>query len=118
MTQRHAVAIHRTAARCAARCTGSRPNMRLTPKSVASTHLFTDENPGAADDLLAAVNQGFDDGNRCQDRAGPGQPTRSARKFSSSVSAISASTPTRRAERPVFNEIVPLKDTWKKVKGR
>ena len=80
-------------------------------------HLFADENPGAADDLLAAVN--------------PASMTVIDAKIEPvlATDAVGAQVqferlgyfcvdPDTTAARPVFNEIVPLKDTWKKVKGR
>ncbi len=81
-------------------------------------HLFTDENPGAADDLIAAVNPQsmtvIDDTKiepvLATDAIGAQVQFERLGYFCVDPDATSA--------RPVFNEIVPLKDTWKKVKGR
>ena len=78
-------------------------------------HLFTSENPGAEDDLLAALN-----------------PNSKTVIEAAKIEAILASDPVgaqvqferlgyfsvdpdTTADLPVFNEIVPLRDTWKKI---
>lgn len=77
-------------------------------------HLFMSENPGAEDDLLAAVN--------------PNSKTVIKAKIEPALAADPAFTqvqferlgyfsvdPDTTAELPVFNEIVPLRDSWKKI---
>ena len=78
-------------------------------------HLFTSENPGAEDDLLSALN-----------------PNSKTVIEAAKIEAILASDsvgaqvqferlgyfsvdPDTTADLPVFNEIVPLRDTWKKI---
>ena len=80
-------------------------------------HLFKDENPAAIDDCRAAVN------------------SESLRVVEAKIEPVLATDavgaqvqferlgyfcvdPDTTPARPVFNEIVPLKDTWKKIKGR
>lgn len=81
------------------------------------THLFADENPGAAEDLIAAVNR-----ESMTVAKAKVEPILAEDAVGAQVQferlGYFCVDPDSTVERRVFNEIVPLKDTWKKVKGR
>lgn len=80
-------------------------------------HLFTNENPGAEDDLIAAINP-----NSMKIVEAKIEPELAEDAVGSQVQferlGYFCVDPDTTAERPVFNEIVPLKDTWKKVQKK
>ncbi|MFY0610672.1 MAG: glutamine--tRNA ligase/YqeY domain fusion protein [Hyphomicrobiaceae bacterium] len=81
-------------------------------------HLFTDENPGAIEDMIAAINPQsltvIDDAKIEPALAGDAIGAQVQFERLGYFCVDPDATPAR----PVFNEIVPLKDTWKKIKGR
>jgi glutaminyl-tRNA synthetase len=80
-------------------------------------HLFDMENPGAEDDLIAAVNP-----NSLTVIEAKIEPALAADPVGSQVQferlGYFSVDPDTTPSRPVFNEIVPLKDTWKKVQKK
>jgi len=78
-------------------------------------HLFTSENPGTEEDFLSVINPNsktmIDDAK--VEAALAEQPVGSQVQFERL--GYFAVDPDATPERPVFNEIVPLRDTWKKV---
>ncbi|MFT5508745.1 MAG: glutaminyl-tRNA synthetase [Hyphomicrobiaceae bacterium] len=80
-------------------------------------HLFANENPGTEEDLIAAVNP-----ESMSVIDAKIEPVLATDAVGAQVQferlGYFCVDPHTTAERPVFNEIVPLKDTWKKVKGK
>ncbi len=78
-------------------------------------HLFTSENPGAEDDLLAALNPN----SKTVIEAAKIEPVLATDPVGAQVQferlGYFSVDPDTTADLPVFNEIVPLRDTWKKV---
>lgn len=78
-------------------------------------HLFTSENPGTEEDFLSVINPNsktmIDDAK--VEAVLAEQPVGSQVQFERL--GYFAVDPDATPERPVFNEIVPLRDTWKKV---
>ena len=82
-------------------------------------HLFTRPDPGASGDLLADLNPNSETvlTGAFVEPSLAGRPS-SARPSSSSASATSRPTRTRRPDALVFNRTLTLKDTWAKVQAR
>jgi glutaminyl-tRNA synthetase len=80
-------------------------------------HLFTSENPAAEDDLIAAVNP-----NSIRVLEAKIEPVLVNAPVGAQVQferlGYFSVDPDSTTSRPVFNEIVSLKDTWKKVQKR
>ena len=78
-------------------------------------HLFTSENPGAEDDLLAALNPN----SKTVIEAAKIEPILASEPVGAQVQferlGYFSVDPDTTDDLPVFNEIVPLRDTWKKI---
>ena len=78
-------------------------------------HLFTSENPGAEDDLLSALNPN----SKTVIEAAKIEPILASDPVGAQVQferlGYFSVDPETTADLPVFNEIVPLRDTWKKI---
>jgi glutaminyl-tRNA synthetase len=78
-------------------------------------HLFTSENPGAEDDLLSALNPN----SKTVIEAAKIEPILASDPVGAQVQferlGYFSVDPDTTADLPVFNEIVPLRDTWKKI---
>jgi glutaminyl-tRNA synthetase len=78
-------------------------------------HLFTSENPGAEDDLLSALNPN----SKTVIEAAKIEPILASDPVGAQVQferlGYFSVDPDTRDDLPVFNEIVPLRDTWKKI---
>ena len=78
-------------------------------------HLFTSENPGTEDDLLAALNPN----SKTVIEAAKIEPILASDPVGAQVQferlGYFSVDPDTTADLPVFNEIVPLRDTWKKI---
>ncbi len=78
-------------------------------------HLFTSENPGAEDDLLSALNPN----SKTVIEEAKIEPILASDPVGAQVQferlGYFSVDPDTTADLPVFNEIVPLRDTWKKI---
>jgi glutaminyl-tRNA synthetase len=89
----------------------------LTAEVRRFEHLFAGDNPGAEDDLIAALNS-----NSLTEIEARIEPALAADPVGAQVQferlGYFCVDPDTSVTRPVFNEIVPLKDTWKKVQKK
>ena len=78
--------------------------------------LFTHEDPAATDNFLEHLNpHSLEVLRRAKVEPSLATAAAGSRGISSSASAISAWTPTRRLDALVFNRTVSLRDTWAKI---